>query len=314
MKYKHIFGPVPSRRLGTSLGIDLTPQNTCTLNCLYCECGRTRNVTSVRREYVPTGEVLTELRDFLSTCPELDSITFSGSGEPTLHSGIEAIIEMLKNEYPQYRVTVLTNGTLLTDASVRAALRRADLVVPSLDAVSEDVFREINRPLHGLRNEEIIEGLVAFSEEYPGEIWLEVFIIPGINDSEDELLRFRELFPRLRVTRIQLNSLDRPGAVDWILPMPRENLEALARRFGDAVEVIGRPMLRHRCAAYSDDIENRILAAVRVRPCTLEDVCVSLDMHPLDAGKYLDVLLNEGKLISKKGERGVFYMSRRGEE
>jgi wyosine [tRNA(Phe)-imidazoG37] synthetase (radical SAM superfamily) len=308
MKYHHLFGPVPSRRLGTSLGIDLTPDKSCTLNCLYCECGKTDELTLERREYVSTEAVIAELRDYLSAVPELDSITFSGSGEPTLHSGIGRIIAMLKDEFPSYRVTVLTNSTLLSDAGVREELLRADVVVPSLDAVSEDVFRKINRPRAGLRSADLIDGLAAFTHEFHGEIWLEVFIIPGINDSDEEIELFRYTFERLRTTRIQLNSLDRPGAVDWIQPMPRENLIALARRMGPEVEVVGKPLLRHRCSAYSGDVEEHILSLLRVRPCTLDDLADSLQLHALDVGKYLDVLLGEKKLSTRREERGVFYL------
>lgn len=307
MSYRHIFGPIPSRRLGRSLGIDLTPDKSCTLNCLYCECGKTDELTLERGEYVPTAEVLAELRQYLSSAPELDSITFSGSGEPTLHSGIGDIIGMLKDEFPAYRVTVLTNSTLLPDAQVRSELLRADVVVPSLDAVSEEVFRKINRPKSGLLSAELIDGLAAFTHEFSGEIWLEVFIIPGINDTDSEVELFRSVFSRLRVTKIQLNSLDRPGAVDWIQPMPRENLEALAGRLGEGIEVVGKPVLRHRCTAYSDDIEAGVLATVRVRPCTIDDLTDILQLHPLDVGKYLDVMLAEGKLNTQREARGVFY-------
>lgn len=308
MHYNYLFGPVPSRRLGASLGIDLTPDKTCSLNCLYCECGKTNELTLERREYVPTAAVIAELREYLSASPDLDSITFSGSGEPTLHSGIGSIIAMLKDEFPAYRVTVLTNSTLLPDAAVRSELLRADVVVPSLDAVSEEVFRKINRPRPGLRSADLIEGLAAFTREFTGEIWLEIFVIPGINDTEEEIALFRHTLKRLRTTHIQLNALDRPGAVDWIRPMPRENLVALARRLGPDVEVVGKALLRHRCTAYSADVETHILSLLRVRPCTLDDLADSLQLHPLDVGKYLDVMIGEEKLRTRREDRGVFYL------
>ncbi len=312
MKYKHLFGPVPSRRLGISLGIDLTPQKACTLNCVYCECGKTDELTVGRKEYVPTAEVIDELRDYLLKDPELDAVTFSGSGEPTLHSGVGEIIAFMKREFPQYRIVMLTNSTLLHLPEVREALMLADLVVPSLDAVSEDVFRRINRPKHELTSAGLIEGLTAFCDAYEGEVWLEVFIIPGVNDTPEELALFKSVFEHLQVDRIQLNSLDRPGAVDWIEPMPRENLMALAHQLGDEVEVIGKPILRQRCAAFSDDIRDRILATIRVRPCTLEDLAAALSLHLLDAGKYLDVLIEDGVIEQHIGERGVFYKVKNG--
>lgn len=307
MQYKHLFGPVPSRRLGVSLGIDLTPQKACTLNCVYCECGKTDILTLERKEYAPTAEVIGELRHYLSERPQLDAVTFSGSGEPTLHSGVGEIIAFLKREFPQYRVVMLTNSTLLHLPEVRAALLPADLVVPSLDAVSEEVFCRINRPQKSLTSARLIEGLVTFCAEFEGEVWLEVFFIPGVNDTEEELALFAQVFERLRVDRIQLNSLDRPGAVDWIEPMPRENLVALAHRLGDEVEVIGKPLIRQRCAAWHDDVRDRILATIRVRPSTLEDLAGALGLHALDAGKYLDVLLGDGVIEQHSGERGVFY-------
>lgn len=307
MKWKHLFGPVPSRRLGVSLGIDLTPQKACTLNCVYCECGKTDTLTLERKEYTPTLEVLEELRAFLSTAPELDAVTFSGSGEPTLHSGFGEIIAMLKTEFPQYRIVMLTNSTLLHLPEVRAALMPADLVVPSLDAVSEDVYQRINRPVRGIDSATLIEGLTAFCDVFRGEVWLEVFMIHGINDTPEELARFRTLFEGLRVTRIQLNALDRPGAVDWVAPIPRENLVAIAQQLGDRVEVIGKPLLRHRCSAFDDNVRDRILSTIRIRPSTLDDLASTLGLHVLDIGKYLDVLLGEGVVEQKKGERGMFY-------
>lgn len=307
---KHLFGPVPSRRLGISLGIDLTPQKACTLNCLYCECGKTDTLTLERKEYVPTAEVIDELRAYLSTGPELDAVTFSGSGEPTLHSGVGDIIAFLKGEFPQYRVVMLTNSTLLHLPEVRAALMPADLVVPSLDAVSDEVFRKINRPQSKLNSAQLIEGLAAFCEEFSGEVWLEVFLIPGLNDTPEELALFRSVFDRLRVDRIQLNALDRPGAVDWIEPMPRENLEAIAHALGDRVEVIGKAILRRSVASFSENTRDDILATLRVRPCTLDDLATSLGLHTLDAGKYLDVLLGENVIEQQRGERGVFYRVR----
>lgn len=313
MQYKHIFGPVPSRRLGVSLGIDLTPQKACTLNCVYCECGKTDILTLERKEYVPTAEVIEELRHYLSTEPDLDAVTFSGSGEPTLHIGVGEIIAFLKREFPRYRVVMLTNSTLLHLPDVRQALMPADLVVPSLDAVSEDAFLHINRPKHGLTSTGLIEGLTMFCDEFRGEIWLEVFVIPGINDTEEELALFAQVFARLRVDRIQLNSLDRPGAVDWLEPMPRENLVALAHRLGDKVEVIGKPVIRQHCAAWSEDVRDRILAIIRVRPCTLDDLAGALGLHTLDVGKYLDVLLEEGVVEQNIGERGVFYRVKKDE-
>jgi len=172
--YKHLFGPVPSRRLGMSLGIDLIPHKICTLNCIYCECGATTSLTHERKAYVPVDEVYSELNDFFKNNPDPDYLTFSGAGEPTLHSHIGEVIAFLKELRPSIRVAVLTNGTLFGDPEVREELMLADLVLPSLDAATDLAMRRINRPRRELKASGYIKGLIEFSREFKGEIWLEI--------------------------------------------------------------------------------------------------------------------------------------------
>jgi wyosine [tRNA(Phe)-imidazoG37] synthetase (radical SAM superfamily) len=231
MSRRYLFGPVSSRRLGRSLGVDLIPYKTCPYDCVYCECGPTTSHTSRRREYVPTYEVIAELDQFLSTSPGLDFITFSGSGEPTLHIGLGEIIGFLKRRYPEYRVAVLTNAALLSDPAVRSALLHADVVAPSLDAVSDDVFRKIDRPCPGISITDIISGLCKFRREFSGEIWLEIFIVPGINDSLSGLEQFCRVIAAISPDRVQLNTLDRPGTEPWVSPATQESLQAIALLF-----------------------------------------------------------------------------------
>ena len=242
MAYRYLFGPVPSRRLGISLGIDLVPHKTCVFDCVYCECGRTTDLACKRREYVPTDRVIEELDDFLAKGPDLDYVTFAGSGEPTLHTGLGEIISFIKERYPRYRVAVLTNSALLTDPEVRVALMRADLVVPSLDAVSEEIFLKINRPSPGITAGRVLEGLLDFVREYPGEVWLEVFIVPGINDTEEEIRLLKDAVVAISPDRIQVNTLDRPGTDIRVRPASRGALERIASVLGG--ETIG--------AAYTD--------------------------------------------------------------
>ena len=185
--YQYLFGPVPSRRLGISLGIDLVPMKTCSLNCIYCECGSTTNLTLARREYVPLAEVKAEFLHYMSNHPKPDYITFSGSGEPTLNSFIGEAIHFIGSHETGIPVAVLTNGTLLFDSQVRDELKPASVVMPSLDAATDKVFVKINRPHPRLPVERMIDGLVQFRKEFQGQIWLEIFIVPGINDTEPEL-------------------------------------------------------------------------------------------------------------------------------
>jgi len=238
-KSKYWYGPVHSRRLGRSLGVDVIPHKTCSLDCIYCECGATNALTLERKEYYPTGEIIASLEQVLKDKPNLDFITFAGSGEPTLHTGLGKIISFIKNKYPQYKVAVLTNATLLNDPSVIQDLGKADLIVPSLDAVSMEAFQKINRPAANLTPETIISGIKNLKNNFNGEIWLEIFIIPGINDHETELDLFKDAISKLGIKKVQLNTLDRPGAVSWLKPVSKEYKKEIASKLGD-VEIVNR--------------------------------------------------------------------------
>lgn len=234
---KYLFGPVNSRRLGRSLGIDLLPFKTCSLDCIYCECGWTTTRTTERAEWVPTAAVLEELDRVLADHPPLDYVTFSGSGEPTLHSGIGDVIHHLKMHYPQYRVAVLTNATLLGDPGVQHDLQTADLVVPSLDAATRKAFARVCRPVRGVHIEEVIEGIASFRKNYPGLMLLEIFIAPGINDSETELAALREAALRIAPDAVQLNSLDRPAPEPGLVEVADSGKLAAIREFLQPLQV-----------------------------------------------------------------------------
>ncbi|MDD3071107.1 MAG: radical SAM protein [Methanoculleus horonobensis] len=305
MAYRHLFGPVPSRRLGISLGIDLVPHKTCSFDCIYCECGRTTDLTCERREYVPTGRVIAELDDFLAKGPDLDYITFAGSGEPTLHTGIGEIIAFIKDRYPRYRVAVLTNSALFTDPDVRAALMWADLVVPSLDAVSEEVFIKINRPSPGITAERVLKGLLDFAREFSGEIRLEIFIVPDINDTEEELRLLQEAVAAIRPDRVQINTLDRPGTDIQVRPASIGALERIAAMLGG--EVIGAACTERALPPESEDVAETILATIRRRPCTPTDLAALLGIRPAEVAKHLRVLESGGQIEPVQEKRGVFY-------
>lgn len=237
MKYRYHYGPVHSRRLGRSLGVDVIPYKTCSLDCIYCECGATNHLTLERKEYISTQEIIDDLDNFLKEQPKLDYITFAGSGEPTLHRGLGEIINFLKGKYPQYKVALLTNATLLNDPTVIADIQKADLIVPSLDGVSMEAFKKMNRPESSLTAETIITGIKNLMQNFSGEIWLEIFIIPGINDQEKELTLFRDTIRELGIKKVQLNTLDRPGAVPELKPVSKKYKEEIAAKLGE-VEII----------------------------------------------------------------------------
>jgi len=306
--YKHLFGPVPSRRLGMSLGIDLIPHKICTLNCVYCECGPTTTLTRERKEYVPVSEVYSELADFFKKNPDPEYLTFSGAGEPTLHSHIGEVIAFLKGIRPTISVAVLTNGTLFGDPQVREELMQADLVLPSLDAATDTALRRINRPQRLLRATDYVEGLIRFSHEFKGEMWLEILILPGYNDDRENLEALKEAVSRIKPGRIQLNTLDRPGSVKGLQPASGSRLQEIAALFGgDNVEIIAPPEERNQVKSYRSDVENAIMETIARRPCTLADLEQILGLHVNEINKYLAVLEEAGKVTSVSQERGTFY-------
>ena len=310
--YKYLFGPVPSRRLGASLGVDLVPHKVCTLNCVYCECGATTNLTVKRDEYVPFTQVIAELDDYLGSHPLPDYVTFSGSGEPTLNSRIGDVITHLRKNYPAIPLAVLTNGTLLGDPEVRGELLAADLVLPSLDAASDPAFANINRPHSQLEVNSHIRGLIEFRKAFSGKIWLEVFILPGFNDDEESLAKLREAAARIGADRIQLNTLDRPGAVPGLHPVSPEFLENLLKRWNlPGLEIIAAVSRRKEKVAYRNDVEQAIYETISRRPCTLDDLNRILNLHANETNKYLATLESDGRISTIEMERGVFYQAKR---
>ena len=182
--YKYLFGPVPSRRLGMSLGVDLVPRKICSLDCVYCEVGKTTKLTLERKEYILYDKVTDELTHYFENNPDPDYITFSGSGEPTLNLRIGDVLNFIKQNKPKIPIAVLTNGTLLFKPEVREEIKNADVVLPSLDAATNLIFHKINRPVPEFDIKRYIQGLIDFRKEFKGKIWLEIFILPEDNFEE----------------------------------------------------------------------------------------------------------------------------------
>jgi len=305
---KYCFGPVNSRRFGISLGVDLVPYKTCSLNCVYCECGETTAVTSTRDEYVPTDEVIAELDAYLSGAPRLDAVTFSGSGEPTLHTGIGRIISHIKKRFPRYKIVVLSNGTMLWDREVRQSIAEADIVVPSLDAVSPGAFARICRPADDITPERVIDGLIEFRKEFSGAIYLEIFIVPGVNDNKEELARLKNACLKIQPDKIQINSLDRPGTESWVEPAGSEELLAIRDFFTPLdAEIIGRPAALSFADGDATDLARSVLSILRRRPSTVDDLIVSIGAGREDLQKALGTMMERGLITVEKLERGDFY-------
>ena len=238
---KFLYGPVKSRRLGFSLGINLTPQKTCNFDCLYCQLGRTTELTGERKEYISISNILDELKVWLANNPDLsatiDYITLSGSGEPTLNTGCGTLIEGIR-QATNLKVAVLTNSSLLADPAVRRELLAADLIVPSLDAVTQEVFEKIDRPCAGLKVESIIEGLVSLRKEFRGKIWLEVMLVKGVNDDLRYIKKLKDAVERISPDKIQINSPVRTAAEEGVFAVAAPKLRKIKGILGERAEIV----------------------------------------------------------------------------
>jgi len=303
-KEKYLYGPVPSRRLGLSLGVDIVPFKICSLDCIYCQLGKTTEKTIKRKEYVPVEVVLDELKQRLAQDLQADFITIGGSGEPTLNAKLGQLIEKIK-KITDIPVAVLTNGTLLTDKSVRADCARADVVLPSLDAGDEQTFQKINRPHRDISIEKLVNGLCAFRDEFAGRIWLEVFFVEGLNTDAGQIAKINKLIQRIRPDRVQLNTAVRPTTEMGVKKVDAENLQAIAAQLGQKCEVVA-DFSPGRCGRFIERGAEDVLLILKRRPCSLNDICAGLGISRNEALKYIAHLQRRG-LVHSEGKEGIIF-------
>ena len=300
----YVFGPVPSRRLGLSLGIDLIPSKTCTYDCLYCQVGRTTCLTVEPEPFVPTGEVIGELNDALEKVHP-DTITLAGSGEPTLHSEIDQVISFLKG-ITDTRVALLTNGALLWRKAVRNRVLGADLIMPTLTTVFEETFQAIHRPHGSLGLPLIIEGLKELRKDYEGIILLEVVLLAGINDNKKELEGIRKVIEEISPDKIQLNTVVRPPSDPRALSLDMEQMEDIKNFFGEKAEIIAGISSNKKAGEYDPHFKAIVEMAKR-RPVTAADIAGVLNITPEESEAILKGLLLKGAIKKQDHEREVFY-------
>ena len=300
---KHVFGPVPSRRLGRSLGVDIVPFKTCSYDCIYCQLGRTTCKSLQRQEWAEVEAVLDEMPAALAARP--DYVTLSGSGEPTLYSRMGELIERIK-AMTDVPVAVLTNGSLLWQQDVRRQLTAADLVVPSLDAGDEATFQAVNRPHPDLSFERMLEGLVEFRREFGGQYWLEVFLLAGYTDTPARVADMVRCVDLIRPDRVQLNTVERPPAEGLAVAVPRERMREMGEMFNPPGELLGGSCSPGQPAEFHAGRED-ILNMLRRRPCSIEDIAAGLAMHPNEVIKHVGGLTAAGLLsVSRVGGK-VYY-------
>ncbi len=299
----YVFGPVPSRRLGRSLGVDLIPFKMCTYDCIYCQLGCTTNKALERKQWVPADAVLEEIREKVALKP--DYITLSGSGEPTLYAGIDEIVTGIRS-FTDIPIALITNGSLLWDKEVRREIADVHLIVPSLDAGNAAMFNAVNRPHPDINFEKMLGGLAALRDDVSGAIWLEVFISSGYTADIEEVKRIAACARKIRPDRIQLNTVTRPPAEEFAMTVDREKLESLCHYFEPEAEVIADYKNVHQQAGYTAT-RDAVEALLRRRPCSLADVAAGLNIHRNEALKYLEELLGEKHIeVVRTGNR-IFY-------
>lgn len=305
----HVFGPVPSRRLGRSLGVDVVPFKTCTFDCIYCQLGRTTNKTTERREWVPLERVVDELRGKLASGP--DYITIGGSGEPTLYSRIGDLIDEIRS-MTDIPVAVLTNGSLLWKQDVRNDLRKAHVLIPSLDVGDNVLFQAVNRPHPAITFERLLDGLAASRQEFQGEYWLEVLLLAGYTAIEADVKKIAKRSAEIGPDRIHLNTCVRPPAEEFAYAVDRRRLIELAGLFTPPAEVIAdfKPVLSRTTRTAGT---GEILQMLQRRPCTAPDIAAGLGIHPARVLKDLERLVLEGLVEVKRAddERIHYVLSRR---
>jgi wyosine [tRNA(Phe)-imidazoG37] synthetase (radical SAM superfamily) len=303
-EYKYLFGPVPSRRLGRSLGVDLTPFKTCTLDCIFCQLGRTTDKTLDRKEYVPVTAVETELNIWIQAGGKADYITLAGSGEPTLHCQFGNILKFIRAR-TNIPTALLSNGTLFSQPEVRKAATQADLVKVSLSTWDQRSFEQVNRPHPDLKFRHLLDGYRAFRNEFQGKLWIEVFLIWGTNSIRQDVEKMAAIIEAIGPDEIQLNTAVRPPAEEFVFAMPQKDLEALTGLFRPRAKVI---------AAYSADqsadvkaSEVTILAMLNRRPCTAPQISEVFGMHLNEVSKYIGKLSRTGQILSTHRGDDTYY-------
>jgi len=300
---KYVYGPVPSRRLGRSLGVDLVPYKTCSYDCIYCQLGKTTCKTIERKQWVPIDAILAELKEAIESKPAY--ITLAGSGEPTLCSRLDELIEGIKT-ITDIPIVVLTNGSLLWQDDVRKELAGADLVIPSLDAGDQTRFRYINRPHEDISFDRMLNGLVAFRSQCKGMLWLEVSLLAGYTAIDAEVAKLAKCVDQIKPDRVQLNTATRPPAEHFAEAASPERMAQLAELFNPPAEVIAD----FRDVAQAKDLSasrQEVLNMLCRRPCSIEDIANGLGMHSNEVVKYVDQLSAEDLVVKSLSGGKIYY-------
>lgn len=306
--FTYLFGPVPSRRFGRSLGVDLTPYKTCSLDCVFCQLGRTTRHTVTRKEYVPTDAVIAEIDAWLTSDGEADYITLSGSGEPTLHDRFGEVLAFIR-DHSTIPAVVLTNGTLLHLPEVRDAASQANVIKVSLSAWDSASFGWVNRPHPSLRFDRLVEGQKALRKQYRGELWMEVFLVAGMNSTPTDVRRIAAVAEEIEPDRIQLNTVVRPPTEAFAEPLSMEHLVSLCPLFRPKATVIAEFNVENDLKAQVN--KETVLAVLQRRPCTADQIAKGFGMHLNEVSKYIGNLVRTGQVQAERRNSTTYYSALR---
>jgi wyosine [tRNA(Phe)-imidazoG37] synthetase (radical SAM superfamily) len=282
--YKYIYGPVPSRRMGISLGISPIPKKYCNYSCVYCQLGRTKNLTNKRNEFFDLKEILKEFQDISKKDIYYDVVTIVGEGEPTLYSELGRLIKKIKTMTDK-PVAVITNGALMYDEKIRKDLMKADIVLPSIDACNENMFTRINRPSRSINYNNMLEGLIEFSNHYKGQLWIEIMLVKGYNDSVDNLIEFKKILTRINYDKLYINTPVRPPAESYVKKVGSEKMEL-------AVEILeGISIDQLVSDGFYSEIEDDVYAVMSI-----------IKRHPMNQFEIVSFLEKRGN----KNPVGIF--------
>jgi len=302
---KTLYGPVPSRRLGLSLGIDPFERKTCTHNCIYCQLGYAPSVASdISIDGVSPETVEEELADFFNSGGKADYITFSGSGEPTLWKHIGRLCKFIKENFSHIKLAVITNGTTLWRNDVRSAIGIADVVVPTISASSEKIYKILHRPNKNATFEQYIQGISKFAQNYSGEIWAEVMLVDGVNDGDDNVLELSNLLKDMPIKYIDLNLPVRPPAEKWVHPPQKAKVENICKKFGKKCRIVGKFTSHSHYVANIVDLSENILKILSRRPETAEGLSAALGKSSEEITLSLNALVDKKIIIPL--ENGYF--------
>lgn len=303
---KYVFGPVPSRRLGQSLGIDPVPLKTCNWNCVYCQLGRSRPLINKRAVYFPRENIIAEVRRTLAShAPgEIDWVTFVGSGETTLHSGIGWMIRQVKS-ITELPVAVITNGSLLYLPEVRQELMTADAVMPSLDAGNARLYKKINRPYPKITFERLVQGLMTFRQEYQGKLWVEVMLVKGLNDTEEALTEIAAILKMIQPDEVHILQPDRPPVEAWVQPPDAEGLLRARAILGETARLV-HPATGSFDLSGGESLVDAIVGIITRHPMRQEEIELTLaKWSPDEVTQTLKNLAESGRaqVVERYGVR-----------